>query len=55
MVRALIDGGARRKDDWLWQKQLRYYLGPDNSAVISMVDGEFEYTYEYQGRYSVLS
>ena len=49
VVRALLEGGVRRKDEWLWQKQLRYYLGPDNAAVISMVDGEFEDTYEYQG------
>jgi dynein heavy chain 2 len=46
---ALIDNGVRRKEDWLWQKQLRYYLGQNNVAVISMVDADFEYTYEYQG------
>ena len=27
----------------------RYYLGPDNCAIVSMVDATFEYTYEYQG------
>ena len=49
VVRQLIDGGVRRKEDWLWQKQLRYYLGADKAAVISMVDADFQYTYEYQG------
>ena len=51
VVRALSDADVRSVDDWLWQKQLRYYLsgGGDGAARVCMVDAAFEYTYEYQG------
>ncbi len=49
VVEALIEGKVRSLDDWLWKKQLRYYMGSNNVAKISMVDADFEYTYEYQG------
>ena len=39
----------RSIESWLWQKQLRFYLGGGNIAKIAMADAEFDYTYEYQG------
>ncbi|KDO32540.1 hypothetical protein SPRG_03015 [Saprolegnia parasitica CBS 223.65] len=35
--------------DWLWQKQLRFYLDKSGKVVIKMHDASFAYTYEYQG------
>ncbi len=50
VTKALVEGGVKSSDDWLWQKQLRYYLdGEKGSAKVVMVDASFEYTYEYQG------
>ena len=48
IVEELMDNKVKSVDDWLWKKQLRYYMR-DNHATISMVDATFEYTYEYQG------
>ena len=49
VIEKLIDGKVRSIDNWLWQKQLRFYLGSNNVAKIAMADAEFDYTYEYQG------
>ncbi|TRY75069.1 hypothetical protein TCAL_08574 [Tigriopus californicus] len=49
VTQELIEANTKNKTDWLWQKQLRYYLASDNIATISMVDANFQYTYEYQG------
>ncbi len=49
VTESLIDGKVRSVDDWLWQKQLRFYMGKNNVAKIVMADAEFDYTYEYQG------
>ena len=35
-------------NDWLWQKQLRYYTS-DGDTVMRMCDAKFSYTFEYQG------
>lgn len=48
VVQQLRDGRIRNTYDWLWQKQLRFYL-ENNQAIIRMVDAQFNYTYEYQG------
>ena len=48
IVEKLIEASVRSIDDWLWKKQLRYYH-QSGVAKISMVDADFEYTYEYQG------
>ncbi|RHY58768.1 hypothetical protein DYB34_000770 [Aphanomyces astaci] len=40
---------TRTLTDWLWQKQLRFYLDKHNQCVIKMNDAVFAYTYEYQG------
>ena len=49
MVKILLAENIKQKDHWLWQKQLRYYMGTDGFCTISMVDADFQYTYEYQG------
>jgi dynein heavy chain 2 len=36
-------------NDWEWSKQLKFSMGPDHMAAISMCDAHFKYTYEYQG------
>ncbi|CAF4638011.1 unnamed protein product [Rotaria sp. Silwood1] len=48
VVQQLTDGKIRNIYDWVWQKQLRFYL-ENNKAIIKMVDAQFNYTYEYQG------
>ncbi|CAF3829455.1 unnamed protein product, partial [Rotaria magnacalcarata] len=48
VVQQLKVGRVRNVYDWLWQKQLRFYL-ENNKAIIKMVDAQFNYTYEYQG------
>ena len=49
VVEDLMENKVRSLDDWKWKKQLRFYMGSNNIAQISMVDADFEYTYEYQG------
>ncbi|XP_064481252.1 cytoplasmic dynein 2 heavy chain 1-like [Ornithodoros turicata] len=48
MVNELLDHDVEKTSDWHWQKQLRFYLSK-GTAVVRMVDAQFEYTYEYQG------
>ncbi len=48
VVQQLRDARTKNLYDWLWQKQLRFYLD-NNRAIIRMVDAQFNYTYEYQG------
>ncbi|KAF4324411.1 hypothetical protein G195_002224 [Phytophthora kernoviae 00238/432] len=52
----LLVANCRSASDWIWQKQLRYYLEPRKQSSkdpppcsIRMNDAEFAYTYEYQG------
>lgn len=49
IVEQLIREGCRAPSDWSWQRQLKFYINRNNTAVIKMVDAEFDYTYEYQG------
>ncbi|RNF09395.1 cytoplasmic dynein 2 heavy chain 1 isoform X1 [Trypanosoma rangeli] len=49
VVQTLIQNGVVKATDWLWRKQLRYYLDYENKCVLRMVDAEFKYSYEYQG------
>uniref|UniRef100_T1IHY1 Cytoplasmic dynein 2 heavy chain 1 n=1 Tax=Strigamia maritima TaxID=126957 RepID=T1IHY1_STRMM len=49
VVDQLIKTKINQIDDWVWQKQLRFYLREDGIAMMRMVDAEFDYTYEYQG------
>ncbi|RLN86865.1 hypothetical protein BBJ28_00018703, partial [Nothophytophthora sp. Chile5] len=53
----LVAANCRSTSDWIWQKQLRFYLDaagkqPKKEAppcLLRMNDAEFAYTYEYQG------
>ena len=49
VVQLLQKNSVTSLDDWLWQKQLRFYLDNTQTAIMRMVDAEFQYTYEYQG------
>ncbi|KAM7436007.1 Cytoplasmic dynein 2 heavy chain 1 [Porites harrisoni] len=48
VVQQLIKHGVKSADEWMWQKQLRFYM-QKNVCLIRMCDAEFHYTYEYQG------
>ncbi|GLD99148.1 hypothetical protein PINS_up007866 [Pythium insidiosum] len=46
----LLRANCHATGDWIWQKQLRFYLDKQSShVVIRMNDAQFDYTYEYQG------
>eukprot|EP00796_Vickermania_ingenoplastis_P004422 gene4422-3221_t len=49
VVDLLIKNNVDKETDWLWRKQLRFYLDNTGSCVLRMVDAEFKYSYEYQG------
>ncbi|XP_071846316.1 cytoplasmic dynein 2 heavy chain 1-like isoform X2 [Apostichopus japonicus] len=49
VVKLLMDSHVTSLEEWLWQKQLRYYVDDRGQALMRMVDAEFQYTYEYQG------
>eukprot|EP00050_Salpingoeca_kvevrii_P020215 m.95860 g.95860 ORF g.95860 m.95860 type:complete len:4292 (+) comp8765_c0_seq1:164-13039(+) len=49
VVTHLIEANTASTRDFLWQKQLRYYMGKDKFVQMRMCDAEFDYTYEYQG------
>jgi hypothetical protein len=48
IVQQLQDARTKHVYEWIWQKQLRFYM-ENNRAVVRMVDAQFNYTYEYQG------
>ena len=48
VVDALIAADTAALTEWMWQKQLRYYV-VGGKAVVRMCDAEFDYSYEYQG------
>ncbi|CUG87914.1 dynein heavy chain, putative [Bodo saltans] len=49
VVDMLIANNVDKETDWLWRKQLRFYIGKDGLCTIRMVDASFKYSYEYQG------
>ncbi|KAF2362508.1 ATPase dynein-related AAA domain [Trinorchestia longiramus] len=49
VVDKLMAANTTSLSEWTWQQQLRFYMGPEGTAKIRMVDAEFDYTYEYQG------
>ncbi|XP_026994578.2 cytoplasmic dynein 2 heavy chain 1 isoform X2 [Tachysurus fulvidraco] len=49
VVRELLEVQVHSADDWVWKKQLRFYLNADQCCTGHMVDAVFNYTYEYQG------
>jgi dynein heavy chain 2 len=48
VVAQLLKKKCRSLEEWVWKKQLRYYMERDK-AVVRMSDATFAYTYEYQG------
>lgn len=53
VVSQLISFKCNSISDWIWQKQLRYYIVKDK-CFVRMADAEFEYSYEYLGNYARL-
>ncbi|KAJ3390612.1 Cytoplasmic dynein 2 heavy chain 1 [Lobulomyces angularis] len=49
VIQQLQDQKVTSVNDWIWQKQLRFYMNKDNACVCRMHDAEFQYTFEYQG------
>lgn len=49
VVDLLIANNVDKETDWLWRKQLRFYIGKDGLCTAKMVDASFKYSYEYQG------
>ncbi|XP_040514464.1 cytoplasmic dynein 2 heavy chain 1 isoform X1 [Gallus gallus] len=48
LVKQLNQAQIHSAEDWVWKKQLRFYM-KDQKCYVQMVDAEFQYTYEYQG------
>ncbi|KAL0212077.1 hypothetical protein RCL1_005703 [Eukaryota sp. TZLM3-RCL] len=48
VVDNLIENKVNNVEDWLWQQHLRFYI-KDNDCVARCCNGEFKYTFEYQG------
>ncbi|XP_063807614.1 cytoplasmic dynein 2 heavy chain 1 isoform X2 [Pseudophryne corroboree] len=49
VVKQLNQAQVQSADDWVWKKQLRFYMRADEKCYVQMVDAEIQYTYEYQG------
>ncbi|CAH2063391.1 unnamed protein product, partial [Iphiclides podalirius] len=49
VVQTLIDNNVTSTDDWLWQKQLRFYLLEAKEIVAEMGLARISYSYEYLG------
>ena len=47
----LIKNGIQTKNDWIWQKQMRYYASDVEKGVhvVQMSCAQLQYTFEYQG------
>ena len=45
---------VKNVNEWIWKKQLRYYLDKNKKCIIKMNNAEFNYTYEYQGNITKL-
>ncbi|KAJ8726931.1 hypothetical protein PYW08_015328 [Mythimna loreyi] len=49
VIRILIDNNIVSTSDWLWQKQLRFYLLSSKEVVAKMGLAQISYSYEYLG------
>ncbi|XP_029458286.1 cytoplasmic dynein 2 heavy chain 1 [Rhinatrema bivittatum] len=49
VVKQLNKAQIHSTEDWVWKKQVRFYMKQDQKCYIQMVDAELRYTYEYQG------
>ncbi|XP_033632471.1 cytoplasmic dynein 2 heavy chain 1-like isoform X2 [Asterias rubens] len=54
VVQQLLKDNILSVEEWMWQKQLRFYQAEKGKAIMRMVDAEFQYTFEYQGNASKL-
>ncbi len=55
VVKNLVENKVATTGDWIWQKQLRFYVQPSSRLVeLRMMDACFGYSYEYQGNMSKL-
>ena len=54
IVDDLVSRNVRDCASWHWQKQLRFYVGDEGTAVVRMVDALIQYGSEYQGNVSRL-
>ncbi|KAL6598153.1 dynein heavy chain and region D6 of dynein motor-domain-containing protein [Neocallimastix sp. 'constans'] len=54
IIAQLQENEVKNVDEWIWKKQLRYYLDKNNKCIIKMNNAEFNYTYEYQGNVTKL-
>ena len=50
VVQQLLKDNILSVEEWMWQKQLRFYQAEKGKAIMRMVDAEFQYTFEYQGK-----
>ncbi|CAB3224979.1 unnamed protein product [Arctia plantaginis] len=49
VIKILIDNNIVSTGDWLWQKQLRFYLLSNKEVVAKMGLAQISYSYEYLG------
>ncbi|XP_052738057.1 cytoplasmic dynein 2 heavy chain 1 isoform X2 [Bicyclus anynana] len=49
VVQTLIENNVTTTNDWLWQKQLRFYLLSSKEVVAKMGLAQISYSYEYLG------
>ncbi|KAJ2950704.1 hypothetical protein O0L34_g8964 [Tuta absoluta] len=49
VIKTLIENNVASTNDWLWQKQLRFYLTSTKEVVAKMGLAQISYSYEYLG------
>ena len=54
IISQLQENEVKNINEWIWKKQLRYYLDKNKKCIIKMNNAEFNYTYEYQGNITKL-
>mmetsp|Transcript_17017 Transcript_17017/g.54247 ORF Transcript_17017/g.54247 Transcript_17017/m.54247 type:complete len:3325 (+) Transcript_17017:156-10130(+) len=49
IVDQLMKNQVSSTGDWVWSKQLRYYALKGGQSSVRMAEGDFQYSFEYQG------
>ncbi|VEN39261.1 unnamed protein product [Callosobruchus maculatus] len=49
VLEELINNNVSKLSDWVWQKQLRYYVNSAGDVTIKMANARMDYSYEYLG------
>nr|CAI5869002.1 unnamed protein product [Callosobruchus analis] len=49
VLEELINSSVSKLSDWVWQKQLRYYVNSAGDVTIKMANARMDYSYEYLG------